>query len=73
MIKSLSILLPSYNNECVSFVKRLQEQAENIKDDDFKYEIIVADDGSTDKSIISRNSIINTIPCCRYIIQAGLS
>ena len=51
MIKSLSILLPSYNNECVSFVKRLQEQAENIKDDDFKYEIIVADDGSTDKSL----------------------
>lgn len=69
MIKSLSILLPSYNNECVCFVKRLQEQAENIKDDDFKYEIIVADDGSTDKSIISRNSIINTIPCCRYIIR----
>lgn len=67
MIKSLSILLPSYNNECVNFVKLLQEQAEKIKNDSFKYEIIVADDGSTDKEIISKNSTINTIPCCRYI------
>lgn len=34
---------------------------------DFKYEILVADDGSTDKATIEGNRIINTLPHCRYI------
>ena len=33
----------------------------------FKYEILVADDGSTDKATIEGNRLINTLPHCRYI------
>lgn len=69
MIKSLSILLPSYNNCCVDFVSELQRQAESIRSDDFSYEIIVADDGSTDFRFIKQNSSIADMPNCRYIAR----
>lgn len=65
MIHALSILIPTYNNVCHELVKALHAQASLLSD--FHYEIIVADDGSTDKAIIEDNRIINTIPNCRYI------
>lgn len=69
MIKSLSILMPSYNNSCYGLVKELYKQANNIRNNDFKFEIIVADDGSTDFSFIKLNNRINELPNCRYIVR----
>lgn len=69
MAKSLSILLPTYNNCCLPFVKSLQEQAEKINTAGFKYEIIIADDGSSDISSIDANSKINELPNCRFITR----
>ena len=67
MIKSLSILMPSYNNNCYPFVAELQHQAELVKSTGFSYEILVADDGSTDLSHVAENSRINQLAGCRYI------
>ena len=63
----LSILLPSYNNICLSLVKELQLQASSI--DGLMYEIIVADDGGEDLNVKEENSAINELPNCRYITR----
>ena len=63
-MKDLSILIPTFNDECYQLVSALQEQAARLA---ISYEIIVADDGSNDKSIIARNQAINSLPHCRYI------
>ncbi len=60
----LSILIPVYNYCCVSLVKELHAQAENCG---LEYEILVADDGSTDPSSIARNSVIDTFPHSRFL------
>lgn len=65
MKNELSILIPTYNNICVDWVKALHKQAQSIMG--LNYEIIVADDGSTDKSIVNINEQINDIDHCRYI------
>ncbi len=43
----------------------MQAQAALLSD--FEYEILVADDGSTDLSTITANRKINEIENCRYI------
>lgn len=66
----LSILLPSYNNVCVSLVQALQRQADALRgklDKTFRYEIIVADDGSTDAACIDANRVIGDMLHCRYV------
>ncbi len=66
----LSILLPSYNNVCVSLVQVLQRQADALRgklDKPFRYEIIVADDGSTDAACINANRVIGDMLHCRYL------
>ena len=66
----LSILLPSYNNVCVSLVQVLQRQADALwgkLDKPFRYEIIVADDGSTDAACIDANRVIGDMLHCRYL------
>ena len=46
MINNLSILIPTYNNVCLELVRDLQAQALILSsENDFEYEIIVADDG----------------------------
>lgn len=75
MINTLSILIPTYNNVCLELVKSLQAQASLLYSSSdslssishFEYEILVADDGSTDERTIEGNRIINTLPHCRYI------
>ena len=66
---SISILLPSYNNDCRELVSNLCVQAEDIKNQVplFAYEIILADDGSTDKDVVEANRSIGNIPNCRFI------
>ena len=66
----LSILLPSYNNVCVSLVQVLQRQADALSgklDKPFRYEIIVADDCSTDAACIDANRVIGDMLYCRYL------
>ncbi len=65
-MEGLSILIPTYNYCCVQLVRDLQEQASATALD---FEIIVADDGSTDDSIRLRNMAIQEIPNCHYIIR----
>ena len=67
MLNSLSILLPSYNNNCVSLVKQLHRQAELLGPQGLRYEIIVADDGSTNFTTIASNQQIEQLSHCRFI------
>lgn len=65
MINTLSILIPTYNHVCTELVKSLQAQAASLPN--LEYEILVADDGSTDISTIEGNRKINQLANCRYI------
>ena len=67
MKKSLSILIPTRNDDCTDLVKSLVEQAASIQDLD--YEIIVADDGSTEGTIIAGNRMVGSLHNCRYIVR----
>lgn len=71
MIDRLSILLPCYNNVCTDLVTALSRQAENIVNSGRRldYEIIVADDGSTDHDAINRNKAIDRLPHARYVLR----
>jgi glycosyltransferase involved in cell wall biosynthesis len=62
-MKQLSVLIPTYNGNCTKLVSDLQAQAEELG---IAYEIIVADDGSTDTACIEANRAINALPNCRY-------
>ncbi len=63
--REVSILLPAHDNVCVSLVRDLQEQAARLPG--LHYEIVVADDGSTDMDSIRENRAINLLPHCRLI------
>ncbi len=62
-IQELSILIPTYNSQCVDLVKRLLQLCQNTE---LTFEIIVADDGSEDTSA---NESINLLPHCTYIVK----
>lgn len=66
MITQLSILIPVYNSCCVKMVTQLQSLCEAIIQP-FDYEIIVADDGSTDIQALQNNQEINTLPHSSFI------
>lgn len=68
MKKELSILIPVYNDVCTSLVHRLNEIAQATEG--LIYEIIVADDGSTDKGKTTLNEPIAGLPNCRFIKRA---
>lgn len=65
MKTELSILLPSFENECFELVRKLHRQCESVEN--LIYEIIVADDGSIDSSFIPTNRQINDLTGCRFI------
>ena len=65
-IQALSILIPTYNDQCVRLVDSLRQQSEAAA---IRYEILVGDDGSTDTSVIDKNQQIGQWPCCRYLRQ----
>lgn len=60
----LSILIPTYNDLCVKLVDDLRQQAEALG---LLFEIVVADDGSTDEQVKAANRQINEWSDCRYI------
>ena len=67
MKSELSILIPTFNDYCLPIVMALSQQAELISG--LKYEIIVADDGSTDSAIIEANRPIADLPNTKLILR----
>jgi len=65
MKKELSILIPTYNADCRQQVADLSRQAESIAG--LRYEILVADDGSTDRSRAELCRQVEQWPHCRFI------
>lgn len=64
MRNELSILIPTYNCSCYTLVKQLQKQCED--QEGLHYEIVVADDGSTDTASIEANHGIGGLDNCRF-------
>lgn len=73
MKNELSILIPCYNCRCGKLVNDLsvllRKEEERHGQEAFRYEIIVADDGSTDTASIEENRHITSLDNCRYIIR----
>lgn len=73
MKNELSILIPCYNCRCGKLVNMLhallKKEEERHGCEAFRYEIIVADDGSTDTASIEENKHINSLDNCRYVIR----
>jgi glycosyltransferase involved in cell wall biosynthesis len=65
MKKELSILIPVFNDVCTSLVRRINEIAQATEG--LTYEIIVADDGSTDSAEMAINEQISQLPNCTFI------
>ncbi|MBP5338570.1 MAG: glycosyltransferase family 2 protein [Prevotella sp.] len=71
MKKELSILIPVYNADCRQMVTELSRQAETI--DGLHYEIIVADDGSSDRRCVECCREVGALPHCRFIDRGANS
>ncbi len=64
---TLSILIPTYNDNCTALVENLVRQASRLPA--LNWEIIVGDDVSTDHSVVTANKAINDLPHCRYVFK----
>lgn len=67
---NISILIPTHNDVCAQLVADLKAQADKLTGREghpLRYEIIVADDGSTDLQAVEANSSIDRWDHCRYI------
>lgn len=67
----LSILIPTYNVDCLRLVTDLHQQCEELQAQfgatTFDYEILVADDAGTDTAVIERNELMECFDNTRYI------
>lgn len=67
----ISFLIPVFNYDCTKLVRELSEQATTVKRQEshpFNFEIIVADDASTDDALKNTNRLaLSDIAGCRYI------
>ena len=61
----LSILIPTYNDICVELVDALRRQANSLPN--LTFEVLVADDGSTQPDIIEANRAIDSLAHCKYL------
>ena len=68
-MRELSILIPTFNDPCSTLVGNLQQQAEELG---IGYEILVADDGSTQQNVLEENRSINALPHCQ-LIERGVN
>jgi len=69
MIHELSILIPAYNSDCRRMVEALRTLCEGIALP-FSYEIIVADDASTDPTMTEANRQIEQWEGCHLLVNA---
>ena len=65
MINELSILIPTFNDDCFRQVEELQRAAVQI--DGLRFEILVSDDASTDPDVVMSNAKINALENCRLL------
>lgn len=67
----LSILIPTYNCDCLRLATDLQQQCEETQAyygaTQFDYEIIIGDDASTDETVTARNELAELLPNCRVM------
>ena len=65
----LSIIIPTFNDDCPHLVCDLQKQCEEMQamHEDFAYEILVGDDHSTDSEVAAHNAVIDCLPGCRFL------
>lgn len=66
----ISILIPTRNDPCAGLVADLKAQADALAAKSggaFRYEIVVADDCSTDHAVMESNSVIGAMGNCRLI------
>lgn len=68
-MRELSILIPTFNDPCSTLVRNLHQQAETLG---MTYEILVADDGSTQEKVLEENRSINALPHCQ-LIERGVN
>ena len=68
-MRELSILIPTFNDPCSTLVRNLHQQAEALG---MTYEILVADDGSTQQNVLEENRSINALPHCQ-LIERGVN
>ena len=68
-MRELSILIPTFNDPCSTLVRNLHQQAEALG---MTYEILVADDGSTQQNVLEENRTINALPHCQ-LIERGVN
>ncbi|MBO6216579.1 MAG: glycosyltransferase family 2 protein [Prevotella sp.] len=66
MRNNLSILIPTYNDQCTELVRVLAAQLHSMGND-IRWEIIVADDGSYDEEVLRKNREIGNIDGCKFI------
>lgn len=66
MKQEISILIPTYNHRCLPLVEELARQASLTEK--LRWEIIVAEDGSTDERAIAANAQVNSIANCRQLV-----
>ena len=65
MKQELSILIPTYNGDCRRLVEELSRQAVDVGG--LRYEIIVADDGSTDRRFVEWCKEVERLPETHFI------
>ena len=66
--RALSILIPTYNDDCRKLVGELSRQAESIGQ--FSYEMLIADDGSTNRQMVEQcQEAVSSLPHVRFIIR----
>ena len=68
-MRKLSILIPTFNDPCSTLVHNLHQQAEALG---MTYEILVADDGSTQEKVLEENRSINALSHCQ-LIERGVN
>lgn len=66
MKQELSILIPTRDHDCLSLVRQLARQASSVEG--LRWEVIVAEDGSTDQASIEANARVNGIAHCRQLV-----
>ncbi len=65
-MKKLSILIPTYNHDCVLLADTIVGQIEATG---INAEVIVLDDGSSDMNVLAENASIESMDYCRYIVS----
>lgn len=65
-VMKLSILIPAYNQSCLRLVNDLKQQCEQ---EGLDYEILVADDGSSDIEAKQKNKEVGNILHCRALMS----